>query len=237
MIKYISESEQVIAYKKEDNLYFTKLIILKVEQWNFITASIAASFSPDLFICHPTSTLQSFTCSALLLKAWNPSTCLFFSMWWINMKYERWWGSILAEFMILKWQRSLAVWVLQRIWMSSWPVILMRFFHQSTTPGLATARAFTAIYLTERRLLCVVLSVFSPLQFSITHFVMLILVVSLSNCVQRQTELRASTFSHICTFVWSCQTMESSHLFKQNQCEIRTIPWGLSWTTQILWKV
>lgn len=108
------------------------------------------------------------------------------------------------------------------------------FFHQSTTPGLATARAFTAIYLTERRLLCVVLSVFSPLQFSVTHFVMLILVVSLSNCVQRQTELRASTFSHICTFVWSCQTMESSHLFKQNQCEIRTIPWGLSWTTQIL---
>lgn len=160
-----------------------------------------------------------------------------FFMWWINMKYERWWGSILAEFMILKWQRSLAVWVLQRIWMSSWPVILMRFFHQSTTPGLATARAFTAIYLTERRLLCVVLSVFSPLQFSVTHFVMLILVVSLSNCVQRQTELRASTFSHICTFVWSCQTMESSHLFKQNQCEIRTIPWGLSWTTQILWKV
>lgn len=160
-----------------------------------------------------------------------------FSMWWINMKYERWWGSILAEFMILKWQRSLAVWVLQRIWMSSWPVILMRFFHQSTTPGLATARAFTAIYLTERRLLCVVLSVFSPLQFSVTHFVMLILVVSLSNCVQRQTEIRASTFSHICTFVWSCQTMESSHLFKQNQCEIRTIPWGLSWTTQILWKV
>lgn len=152
-------------------------------------------------------------------------------------KHERWWGSILAEFMILKWQRSLAVWVLQRIWMSSWPVILMRFFHQSTTPGLATARAFTAIYLTERRLLCVVLSVFSPLQFSVTHFVMLILVVSLSNCVQRQTELRASTFSHICTFVWSCQTMESSHLFKQNQCEIRTIPWGLSWTTQILWKV
>lgn len=88
MIKYISESEQVIAYKKEDNLYFTKLIILKVEQWNFITASIAASFSPDLFICHPTSTLQSFTCSALLLKAWNPSTCLFF--FHVMNKHEIW---------------------------------------------------------------------------------------------------------------------------------------------------
>lgn len=153
------------------------------------------------------------------------------------MKYERRRGSILAEFMILKWQRSLAIWVLQRIWMSSWPVILMCCFQQSTTPGLATARSFTAIYRTERSLLCVVLSVFSPLQFCVTHFVMLILVVSLSNCVQRQTELRASTLCHICTFVWSCRTMESSHLFKQNQCEIRTIPWDLSWTTQILWKV
>lgn len=82
----------------------------------------------------------------------------------------------------------------------------------------------------EKSIMCRFISFFS----SPVHFVMLILVGSLSNCVQRQTELRASTLSHICTFVWSCQTMESSHLFKQNQCEIRTIPWDLSWTTQIL---
>lgn len=233
MIKYISESEQVIAYKKEDNLYFTKLIILKVEHWNFITASIAASFTPDFSICHPTSTLQSFSSAPQGLK---PIQISLFSMWWINKKYERWWGFILAEFMILKWQKSLAVWVLQRIWMSSWPVILIHCFQPSTTPGLATARSFTAIYLTERSLLCVILSVFL-LSSSASHILLCWLVVSLSNCVQRQTELRGSTLSHICTFVWSCQTMESSHLFKQNQCEIRTIPWGLSWNTQILWKV